>query len=106
MPETNPQPSTAPEAAASAPTQAPTWRDSVAPEHRKVADKFLSPADVVRSYAELERKLGSAITPPPPDAPPEERERFFERLGRPKRVEDYAVAVPRDVPDVSPTRAD
>jgi hypothetical protein len=74
-----------------------SWRDAVPADYRKVADKFLTPGDVVRSYAELERKLGGAIVPPGEGASPEERERFFERLGRPKRAEDYQVKVPDSV---------
>jgi len=37
------------------------WRDSLSGEYRQVADKFTSPADVVQSYAQLERKLGGAV---------------------------------------------
>jgi hypothetical protein len=75
------------------------WRESVAPEYRKIAEKFVTPADVVRSYAELERKLGSAVHVPGEQADEAERARFYERIGRPKRVEDYAIDVPVGLPD-------
>lgn len=75
------------------------WRDTIAPEYRKIADKFVTPADVVRSYAELERKLGSAVHVPGEQADEAERARFYERIGRPKRVEDYAIDVPADLPE-------
>ena len=75
------------------------WRDTVAPEYRKIADKFLTPADVVRSYAELERKLGGAVHIPGENADEAERARFFDRLGRPRSVEEYAIELPADLPD-------
>jgi len=75
------------------------WRETVAPEYRKVAEKFVTPADVVRSYAELERKLGSAVHVPGEQADEAERARFFDRIGRPKSVEDYAIDVPADLPE-------
>jgi hypothetical protein len=76
------------------------WRENVAPEYRKIAEKFVTPADVVRSYAELERKLGNAVHVPGEQAGEAERARFYERIGRPKRVEDYAIDVPADLPDI------
>ena len=40
---------------------AASWRAGVGTDYQRVAEKFTSPADVVKSYAELERKLVSRV---------------------------------------------
>jgi len=58
-----------------------------------------SPADVVGSYANLEKLLGAdkagrAIVPPKDDATPEEFSAFYNKLGRPETAEGYKLPVP------------
>jgi hypothetical protein len=70
------------------------WRAALPEELRRPAEKFASPADVVRSYAALERRLGRSVTIPGEDAAPEEIEAFYTRLGRPPTPDGYRIAAP------------
>lgn len=70
------------------------WRDGLPDPLRRVADKFGSPADVVKSYAALERRLGRSVAVPGDDATPAERDAFYARLGRPRTPEDYRTSLP------------
>lgn len=70
------------------------WRAALPDELRRPAEKFASPADVVRSYAALERRLGRSVTIPDDDAAVEEVEAFYARLGRPPTPDGYRIAVP------------
>lgn len=56
------------------------------------------PLDAVSAYAELEKRLGGAITPPAADAPPEAWNDVFDKLGRPKDPTGYGLARPKDLP--------
>jgi len=75
-------------------TAAPDWRAALPQEHQTVAKKFTSPADVVKSYAELQKKLGSAIHPPGEKATKEEIDTYHKQLGRPDEPEDYVLEPP------------
>jgi len=75
-------------------TVVPDWREGLPKEHRTVAKKFTGPADVVKSYAELQKKLGSAINLPAEDASEEEIATFHKQLGRPDKPEDYVLEPP------------
>jgi len=80
-----------------------SWRDSVPSEYQQIADKFTSPSDVVRSYAELERRLGGSLDVPKNGADPAEREEFYNRLGRPESPADYDIQMPDNLPsDLKP----
>ena len=70
------------------------WRAALPDELRRPAEKFASPADVVRSYAALERRLGRSVTIPDDDATPQEIEAFYTRLGRPPTPDGYRIAMP------------
>lgn len=72
------------------------WRANLSDDLRRTAEKFASPADVVRSYTALERRLGRSVTVPGDDASPEEIEAFYTRLGRPRTPDGYGVAAPAD----------
>lgn len=74
-----------------------SWRDGLSGEYRKVAEKFLSPAEVVKSYAELERKLGNAVSIPKEDADQADKENFYARVGRPASPEAYEIELPDDL---------
>lgn len=74
------------------------WREALPEEYRTMAEKFTSPADVVKSYAELQRKLGSAINPLAEDASEEHIDEFYTRLGRPATADGYDLKRP-ELPD-------
>lgn len=83
------------------------WRSGLGPEERRIAEKFLSPEDVIRSYGELERRLGRSIIVPDADADQPEWDKFYDRLGRPARPEEYGVTLPADIPEhLAPGEAD
>jgi hypothetical protein len=94
--ETPAAPVAAPVAPAAAPPAAVTppvsWRDGL-PENLKGSPslgKFDAVDKLAKSYVELESMIGKSITPPGKDAKPEDWDRFYSRLGRPKTAEDYA----------------
>jgi len=72
----------------------PDWHSTLPEDLRRPAEKFASPADVVRSYAALERRLGRSVTIPGDDATPAEIEAFYTRLGRPPTPDGYRIAMP------------
>lgn len=75
------------------------WRAGLPDNLRRVAEKFTSPADVVKSYATLERRLGRSVTVPDGNAAPAEIDAFYARLGRPEGPEGYDVCIPDGLPD-------
>lgn len=46
-------------------------------------------ADLAKSYVELEGQFGKAVVLPDADAKPEEWEKFFSRVGRPQKPDEY-----------------
>ena len=70
------------------------WRHGLPSELTKAADKFASPADVLKSYVALERRLGRAVVLPRADADPDELKQFNRRLGVPDGPEGYRVDLP------------
>lgn len=70
------------------------WREALPEEHREYAKKWESQAAVVKSYSELEKKLGSAISIPGKDASDEDKATFWNRLGRPKEPTGYKLVRP------------
>ena len=53
--------------------------------------KFKSKDSLAKSYIELEKKHGSSVTVPSRDASPEDWEKFYDRVGRPKTADEYAI---------------
>lgn len=58
-----------------------------------------SPADVVGSYANLEKLLGAekagrAVVPPKADGTPEEWAAFYNKMGRPEKADGYNIQAP------------
>jgi hypothetical protein len=75
------------------------WRAAIAePGLRRVAEKFTSPAEVVKSYAQLQSRLGRSVVKPGPDAGAEELASYRRQLGVPERAEDYEVRLPENLP--------
>ena len=56
----------------------------------KSLEKFKSPEDAFKGYVELERKLGKSIEIPGKDASAEARDKFYERIGRPKTSDEFS----------------
>jgi len=57
----------------------------------KSLSKFTSPEEAFKAYVELEGKLGRSVEVPPADASPEEKAKFYDRVGRPKTPDEYAI---------------
>ena len=85
--------------------QAGDWRSAIAePGLRRVAEKFTSPAEVVKSYAALQSRLGRSVVKPGPDAGPEEMATYRRQLGVPESADAYDVTLPESLP--APLRDD
>jgi len=79
------------------------WRTAIAdPDVRRSAAKFADPAALAKSYRELERKLGGAVTPPGPEASDEERAAFDRRMGVPDEPAGYALNLPEVPEELAP----
>jgi len=50
--------------------------------------------EVLKGYAEAQKYIGGAIRVPKPDATPEERDKFYAKLGRPETPDKYGVEFP------------
>lgn len=48
-------------------------------------------ANLAKSYVELESKLGKSVALPAQDASAEDWQKFYERVGRPKAADEYAL---------------
>jgi len=70
--------------------------DSLGEDNRRVAEaKGWDSADkIVESYRNLETKIGDSLRPPADDAPAEEWQAFYGRLGRPDHATDYEFKMP------------
>ena len=81
-------------------TPTPDWRAGIEePGLRQVAEKFTSPAEVVRSYAALQSRLGRSVVKPGPDASAEELASYRRQLGVPESAEDYDLQLPENLPE-------
>jgi hypothetical protein len=87
-------------AAAPAGEGTPDWRDAIAePGLRRVAEKFTSPVEVVKSYAALQSRLGRSVVKPGSDAGAEEVAAYHRQLGVPETPAGYEVALPESLPE-------
>lgn len=75
------------------------WRKDLPEDLAKTAQKFTSPVEALKSYRELERRLGRSVTLPGQDATDEERAAFYKKLGVPDDPSKYEVKLPEDLPD-------
>lgn len=92
--------SDAPPAAASS-THGDDWRTALDDDLRRAAVKFETPAEVLRSYMALEKRLGRSVVLPDRESSSEEIEAFYERLGRPKTPDDYEISFPAGASETS-----
>jgi hypothetical protein len=77
----------------------PGWTKAYgAPE--TLESKFTEPKALIGSYASLERMIAAkGVIKPGADATPEQRDAYFNALGRPAKPEDYAITMPEKVGD-------
>lgn len=76
------------------------WRNAITePELRRVAAKFTSPRDVVKSYASLQSRLGRSVVKPGPDASAEEVACYRRQLGVPENADGYDLRLPEGLPE-------
>lgn len=77
--------------------EAPAWTSQLSEDLRSNPDlikqlsKFGKISDLAKSYSELETKLGKAIVKPGKDASDEEKESFYQQLGKPKSADKYSI---------------
>jgi hypothetical protein len=57
--------------------------------------KFKSPADLAKSYLEVQKLVGSKVSLPGADAKPEEWDAFYNKVGRPEKITDYKYDAPK-----------
>lgn len=75
----------------------PAWMQQLPEEMRndaalsKQLAKFQKIGDMAKSYSELETKLGKSLIKPAEDASDEEKQKFFEKLGKPTTAEGYSI---------------
>jgi hypothetical protein len=81
--------------------QSGQWYDAYPEEVRGTIQTkgWQSPADVIQSYTNLEKLLGAdkagrGVVLPKEDAPAEEWNQVYDKLGRPKTAADYKLPVP------------
>lgn len=89
-------PAPPPETAAPETPPPPTsWREGIAdPALRSKAEKYSSPADLTKAYAELESRLGKSVVLPGETADEAALGEFYTKLGRPEKPEDYKIGFP------------
>ncbi|MDQ0392183.1 hypothetical protein [Labrys monachus] len=60
----------------------------------------------IKSYTELEKRLtevsSRAVAPPPEDAPREQWDAFYARIGRPQQADGYEFKLPDGLPETMP----
>lgn len=78
-----------------APTAPPDWRATLPDDLKtdKSLEKFKGPAELARSYKQLEAYQGRSVAIPGPDAKPEEVSAFWAKVGAHDAPEKYTVPV-------------
>lgn len=67
---------------------------------------YKSPEDIVTAYRNAEQKLGSSINPPKEDAPREDWDKFYSKLGRPEAPDKYEFKRTEGLPENLPWNAE
>lgn len=77
-----------------------SWRDSLPDDLKEWANKFDSPTTALKSYRELEKRMGRSIALPGKDATPEEVQEFRKKaLGIPDDISEYKLELPENAPE-------
>lgn len=63
---------------------------------------YKTPEDIIKAAQSLEQRLGTSLTPPKDDAPAEEWDKFYGKLGRPESPDKYEFARPEGLPEDLP----
>lgn len=73
------------------------WVAGLSQENRALveAKKWGSSEDAIKSYRELEAHVGKALTVPGADAPAEDWDKLWSKLGRPEKPDGYQLKVDR-----------
>jgi hypothetical protein len=73
-------------------------------DNRSLVEKkgWKNPDDPLKSYRELESRMGSALTVPAPDAKPEAWDSFYAKVGRPEKPDGYEYKRPEGLPENVP----
>lgn len=74
---------------AEAKTQGGDWKTTVPEALRSKVAKFNDVGALAKSYVELESAAGSMVRIPAEDASPEEKAKFYSKIGRPDKAEAY-----------------
>jgi len=83
----------APEAEAE--TGEATWRSAIEDDKvRKLADRFNTPADMAKAYAELNTEFSQRVKVPGEDANDEDLAKFRKLMGVPESVDNYTLSRP------------
>lgn len=83
----------APEAEAE--TGEATWRSAIEDDKvRKLADRFNTPADMAKAYAELNTEFSQRVKVPGEDANEEDLAKFRKLMGVPETVDNYTLSRP------------
>lgn len=85
-------------------TPAPTpqgedWRAALGEDLRPKLEKFASAADLAKSYVELQSSMGKRVVVPDENATEEQIAAYREKIGLPKTVDEYKLAIPEDLPE-------
>jgi len=73
--------------------QLPEWIGNLPDDLKdKNLGRFKEPLDLMKSYVELEGKLGKSIQIPGSGASQEEQDKFFKRIGRPDSPDGYELS--------------
>lgn len=84
-----------PEAASMGDLPKSVWYEAIEDSSlRRSAEKFKEPGDLLKSYVELERRLSKSVTPPGPDASPDEVMAYRKRVGIPVSHAGYKFDLP------------
>jgi hypothetical protein len=73
------------------------WMAGLESDNRPLVEAkgWKSANDAIKSYRELETRLGQTLSVPGKDATPEDWNKLYARLGRPERATDYELKVDR-----------
>lgn len=78
------------------PLGGPDWRSGLPADllTDKSLESFKSVGDLAKSYVETKRMVGAPLTPPGPDAKPEQLAAYRQRLGIPEAPDKYEIELP------------
>jgi len=81
-------------------TPVATWMDEVPEEYRdeKTLSKYQSVGDLAKGHVHLSRMMGNSVKIPGEDSTDEERNDFYNKIGRPETADNYEYERP-DMPE-------